>query len=488
MAANAKVSLKEQKATQKTQPSSGLPARGIGTAQNSSATRQVPRPQHDVYGTDVESLDTSVEASLVKEEKNQADGPKPEQQNLAADLEEASGIDEDGYEGQEADEEEPNQFGAKEIEILQRENLMNYTYAEQVKFLQSVGIRQGFRTLEGDSYPSTTDGQPTQWEDQVVSSEDYAHEEPVVPAHTSVKTQVMRPIAQHPRHYGQLSNTVGVTQKSPGIFQQGSHLRAQQRTAPQSSQRVVSNVQQNVGPLFSNQPPTYTQANVGPSSAIPIHLNSRPAAYGQATQIFQPMQRAISNPPRMQLPRVKPMELDAPANGRAGPGSLRRPYEDDLVGEPSIRPNDDYGHKALLSMSYEDLKKESFDLDPRAEAAVLSDDVLQKPLTERLEYVHKNLDAEKQAKFFSSLPTTEWEDAGDWFLDQFQSIIQRMKEARQTKRKLAQGFEEEVENRYSHVSKKQQQVEAAMDKMKQQGESLVPKSPLSSKSPRPKKR
>jgi flagellar hook-basal body complex protein FliE len=86
------------------------------------------------------------------------------------------------------------------------------------------------------------------------------------------------------------------------------------------------------------------------------------------------------------------------------------------------------------------------------------------------------------------LPTTEWEDAGDWFLDQFSSIIKRTKEARQKKRKLAQEFEKEVEKRHKHVSKKQHQVESAMSKMQTQGQGLVPRSPKPSVSPRPKKR
>ncbi|KAH9868943.1 hypothetical protein J1614_008020 [Plenodomus biglobosus] len=492
--ANAKVSMRDQTAAQKTQPSSGLPARGISTAQNSSATRQVPRQQwqsghgqgvtHGVYDTDVESLDTTVEASVAKDENKQAENFRHEQQDQAVDHDQASGSDEDGSERQDVDEDEEGegQFNAREMEILRTNNLMGYSYADQVKFIKSLGPQQGFPTVEGDSYPSTTDGQPTQWEEPVITSEDYACEEAVVSARPAVKNQATRPRAQQPQQYGQLSNTVAIGHKPSALFQQGTTLRAQQRTAPQSSQRIVSNVQP------TSQPPTYTQANVGAPSAIPINLNGRPAAYGQPGQNMQPVQRAISNPHRMQLPRVKPMEPCVPTNGRVGPGSLRRPVEDDLVSELSTRPNDDYEHKALLNMSYEDLKKESFDLDPRAGTPVLGEDVLQKPFIERLEYVQKNLDAERQAIFFSSLPTTDWEDAGDWFLDQFQSIIRRTKEARQTKRKLAQGFEDEVEKRYKHVSKKQEQVEAAMDKMKQQGEGLVPKNPLPTKNSPSKKR
>ncbi|KAF2847004.1 hypothetical protein T440DRAFT_471333 [Plenodomus tracheiphilus IPT5] len=482
IAANAKVSLKDQTAAQKLQPQPALPARGINAAQNSSATREVPPQQwqpgqghgvtNDAYATDAESLDTTVNTSVFKEENRQADNFQHEKQDL--DQDETSGSDEDNSEGQDVYEE--HRFSASEIEILRKENLMDYSYTEQARFLETVGLRQGFRTVDGDSYPSTTDGQPTPWEEQTIPSEDYTHDDVIVPARPAVKYQVTRPNVQQAQQHGQQPNARGSGHKSTALFQQGSNLRAQQRNAPQAHERVVSNVQAPIGALSFSQPPTYSQANVGTTSAIPVHLNGKPVAYGQISQATQPLQRAVSNSHRMQLPKVKPMEPLVPANGRLGPGSLRRPVEEDTVSEAPTRPNEDYEPKTLLAMSYEDLKKESFDLDPRAEAPMLGEEILQKPLVERLGYAQKNLDTEKQSKFFSSLPTTEWEDAGDWFLDQFQSIIQRTKEARQTKRKLAQSFEQEVERRYKHVSKKQQQVEAAMAKMKQQGEGLVPKS------------
>ena len=132
-------------------------------------------------------------------------------------------------------------------------------------------------------------------------------------------------------------------------------------------------------------------------------------------------------------------------------------------------------------MSYGQLRNESFDTNPRARPSVPSKEDLQKPLVERLELVQQNPDAVQQSEFFQSLPTTEWEDAGDWFLDRFQDIIRRTKEARQKKRKLAQEFEAEVEKRHEHVSKRQHQVQQAMEKMKSQGEGLVPRSPRSRK-------
>lgn len=135
-------------------------------------------------------------------------------------------------------------------------------------------------------------------------------------------------------------------------------------------------------------------------------------------------------------------------------------------------------------MSYDQLKNEDFDTVPRGAPQPLSEDMLHKSLAERLEHVWKSLDAGDQGKFFRALPTHEWEESGDWFLGRFTDIIQRTKDARQKKRKLAKEFEDQVETRYHHVAKKQQQVQNAMGKMKTQGQGLVPRSPRASKTPR----
>jgi len=145
-------------------------------------------------------------------------------------------------------------------------------------------------------------------------------------------------------------------------------------------------------------------------------------------------------------------------------------------------PIEDYDRPTLFEMEYEDLKKQDFDFVPRGITQVLPKDMLQKSLDERLTYVKQNLDVENQGKFFSSLNTDEWEDAGDWFVEQFGIIIKRTKEARQAKRKLAIAFETDIELRHKRVSKKQLLVEGALNKMKLHGESLMPKTPTPSRS------
>lgn len=147
-------------------------------------------------------------------------------------------------------------------------------------------------------------------------------------------------------------------------------------------------------------------------------------------------------------------------------------------------PVGDYDPEVLFKMNYDQLQKEDFDMDPRAAPAVLSEDMLDKPLRDRLEYVHKSLDSQDQTKFFTSLSIHEWEDSGDWFLEKFGGILKRTKEARRTKRQVAKEFEEEIETRHNHVAKRQRLVASAKADMRHQGQGLLLKSPArSSRSP-----
>jgi hypothetical protein len=135
-------------------------------------------------------------------------------------------------------------------------------------------------------------------------------------------------------------------------------------------------------------------------------------------------------------------------------------------------------------MKYEQLRNEDFDDNPRATAAILSEDMREKPLVDQLEYVQKSFNPTDKSKFCCELPRKDWEDAGDWFLSQFADIIKRTQEARQKKRKLAKEFEDEVERRHRHVADRKMQVEHALGEMQRQGQGLIPKSPRPSKSPR----
>jgi hypothetical protein len=352
---------------------------------------------------------------------------------------------------------------------------------------------------EGNSYPTTTsgppDGFPDNWTiDQEVASEHNGQRSSPSPvnrlmAGPSIRRPAQQAVSQAPQVPEPQHNML----KQANFFQQGAGIRQNQRTTanliPEAARHQTHSV-----PHLSSQSQSQNQANRDPgppakaasrqghpASAIPLHVQDPRLAPGPARiqPIYQPpvhSARPIESATTVTRPvPVKPKEEFM---------AQYEPITQDPIVEPPPGPIEDYDLPALYDKTYDELEAEDFDTVPRGKSQVLSEDVIQKSLEERLTHVRKHLDAGDQTKFFHSLKTSEWEEAGDWFLDQFSSIIARTKEARQKKRKLARGFEDEIEKRYRHVAKKQQVVKGALDKMKTQGESLVPKSPRPSKSPR----
>ncbi|KAL0257154.1 hypothetical protein SLS55_007964 [Diplodia seriata] len=146
--------------------------------------------------------------------------------------------------------------------------------------------------------------------------------------------------------------------------------------------------------------------------------------------------------------------------------------------DASSEPIQDYEDERLFKMSYSDLDKESFDHDPRADSTKNSfSHLTNSPLEERLRSAFRELRPEDQADFFASLTINEWEDAGDWFLEQFGDLLGRFKEARRRRRDVARKFEDEIRKRNDAVGRKRQCVEKEVGRIKGQGQRLLPDTP-----------
>jgi hypothetical protein len=494
---------------------SGLPARGVSNAQNSSAPMQ-PGPQRRVSGqpqghgvkrdpfdTDAESIDTTVNQSVVQVEDSKQRYQQHQHNGQVAGDGEVSDDDEEEYEEEEYEDFDDYVFTKDNIEYLRHNNLLHLSHNDKIGFLQQAARDGGLPTVDGDSYPTTTNGEPSELGGGQEAPSDY-HDEggPVSPSpqRPNLRFQSTRPFASQPQKQQQQPNmplpSHGM-QKQTSLFQQAAGFRDQARSTVPHAQYAGQNAEHYTPAQPSSQPPTHSQANLPIVPAIASHAFTHPNAYGQVSKSSQHASRQLPGPSRSQVQfqatNTKPVEPQAlpkrlsSARAKPEPVVQQPPVEQASIEEVQAGPDGDYDHDTLFQKQYDDLKNEDFDTDPRAKPAMLHEEDLQKPLEERLDIVQKNLDAGQQSDYFRSLPTAEWEEAGDWFLDQFSSIIQRTKQARQSKRKLAQGFEDEVEKRHKHVSKKQHQVEQAMDRMKAQGEGLVPRSPRPSKSPRPKR-
>ena len=443
--------------------------------------------QHDRYDTDAESLDTTTHGqSLIQAEVNQAS----RQQHYTQDGTDYSGSDDDseGFEDEQHDEQLEHLPTIQEL--AERYHIQHFSPEDQVAFMRE---RNEQWWDDGNSYPTTTsgppDGFPDNWTiEQDAPSEDKTQRPPLSPVNRPLAGSFARPSGQ--QSVARIQPVPELQQKMPkqtSIYQKSARIR--------QDQNVTTKVPTNNALQLSSQATAYDQVAVKsptPTKAIPQQataFQSNPfTSHGPRQSIGLPRAQPFHQP---LVHHARPMESavpfapPVPANPKIEePVSDHKPVTQDIAVEPTPKPFEDYDLPDLFQKEYNELKAEDFDTEPRGKMHVLSDDMNQKPLTERLAHVRERLDVGDQDKFFRALPTREWEDAGDWFLEQFNSIITRTREARQQKRKLATEFEDEIEKRYRYVAKRQHHVEGALDKMKTQGEGLVPKSPRASKSPK----
>lgn len=488
LGANAKVSIRRDLPNQQSSVPSGLPTRGAGHAQNTSAVVQqhaAPRQsgrgpgQHrDQYDTDVESLDTTSFPSTVKGESE--DNQTHQQQHQVVLHGEDSDTDEedeeDQYEERHVDVEN-FEFTHEETQYLQEEGAQNLKRAEQVGIVLQRRHGADLRTIDGDSYPTTTNGDPSEWleEDVVPQHHESYGDSPASNQMATAFDKLLFPATPASLPRGRTAKVGHALPQRTNMFHQSAVIRDQERSVTRLPRE---NQQPRNGKAIpaTSQPPTYSQVRKDAVTASP---------FGRAKA-----HKEVNKPLRMLgIHTHHDLKPEEPRLNVVAESNRQLQYQEQRSDEGTEGTHDlDYDAGELFAMSYDKLKDEDFDTNPRAGPQVLTDDVLQKPLTQRLEFVQKNLDAERQGEFFRLLAASEWEDAGDWFLDQFSSIIQRSKEARQKKRKIERDLENEVEERYLHVSKKQQQIKGAMSEMKTQGEGIVSKSPRGSKSPMPKRR
>lgn len=136
----------------------------------------------------------------------------------------------------------------------------------------------------------------------------------------------------------------------------------------------------------------------------------------------------------------------------------------------------DYGVHQLANMDYQKLQAESFDHVPgHVPYHGLPDPSL--PLSERLRNIypdktHKDKAARAKA-FFASLTITQYEECGDLLLDGFRDVMDRLRQARQQKRKAARAMEEQIAKREEWVRKKRGVCELELGRLRSAGTAVV---------------
>ncbi|KAK7183009.1 hypothetical protein DPSP01_006042 [Paraphaeosphaeria sporulosa] len=482
------------------------PLRALGTGQpnpppstlQNSHRQQLDDHQHRRYDTDAgSSIDTTIhEHSTFNQGEDQRIQQRHSVQRNGHDGDEYS--DEDQQSASEDGSDEDGESGGDDDQddYHDQDQHQGQDHDEFIEEAKKEMKTQGLFHDEGNSYPSTTSGPPDEQCDQrglrqqaLVDHGDYdrpenPHLQPpaqgITTRYTLPTFQQARPLAAGPSNM-----------PAPSVYQKGAAIRksAQQASAPLEVLRGVARQTNAAAPnIIPSNGQTVPQALRQPKGAheqqisVPAGPHPQHGAPLPSVKPFPPptTQASVANPTPILALRSAPTQTQLLL--KEDPAAPYRSIEEDAPNDTE-GPIGDYDTPGLFNMDYDELRVEDFDCEPRRTARVLSTDMLNRDLNERLPYVQENLAPADQHQFFRSLPTREWEDAGDWFLARFGDIIKRAKEARQNKRKLARAFEDEVEKRYRKVAKRQQNVEAALGQMKEKGQGLIPKSPRASRAP-----
>jgi hypothetical protein len=433
-----------------------------------------PKVKREAFDTDAESLDTTMPSVSVAHAGGQDQGYDQHEIDEHKSLY-GQGDDEgdDEYEeGGDYDQHGHGRFSpTHEMELVEGLDLQDLPPEFQNRVLNKLSPVWD----EGNSYPTTTSGVPDDLQQDHLQDSDSTsdfedNQVEFSPQRNATANQpthyVPSQLLQHPPAASEVVRPV-----QNRIFQQSAAIRNQAILEPNPN----APVQKNAAVPQSSQPPNYSQATLQPQPTHVINANVQQNASRLNGHAL----------PQRGAQQAKSIAPAGPARPSETAHTIRQHGMTPLVGrvvstveERNVDPVEDYDVPALLKMDYNQLKNEDFDTVPRADRPVLSDDTVDKISGENLEHVQNNLNATNQANFFSSLTKSEWENVGDWFSERFAAILERSKQARQQKRKIAQDFESEVEKRHEHVAKKQRQVAEALGKMRNQGQGLLPKSPM----------
>ncbi|EMC93464.1 hypothetical protein BAUCODRAFT_37147 [Baudoinia panamericana UAMH 10762] len=160
--------------------------------------------------------------------------------------------------------------------------------------------------------------------------------------------------------------------------------------------------------------------------------------------------------------------------------------EHDYPSDPLVHTNNpveaqmerdlEYEPSSLYQMQFNELRAGTFDFPPGIESSLTFGDALSDSLEAGLHKTQK-----LQLEFFKSLTIKQWEECGDWFLDRYGDIMDKLKSSRRERRKAALVFESEVERRHHAVARKRTIMEDALSEMKTSGAQLLQGTPKRAK-------
>ncbi|KAF2098459.1 hypothetical protein NA57DRAFT_56128 [Rhizodiscina lignyota] len=256
-------------------------------------------------------------------------------------------------------------------------------------------------------------------------------------------------------------------------------------TRMQQTPHDLRNVGSKGATMHPTQGPRQLQQQPPPR---PGHANSNVAVRGRALQ-----ETSLAQTVTPATRQLKPDSIHKPeqqsSTVHADTVNPASNQQNNVNGDHFIIPNTentaekitlDYEPDYIKRMDYSELQQESFDLNHPATPFRLPDQVRDEALSARMAFV-ASMDATNMAEFFASLTLTEWEEAGDWFLEQFGDLLKKFRAARKHKRAVAEEIEQQVHGRHEQVERKKRKLDHALTNMKQSGAEVLHGTPQKKK-------
>ena len=138
----------------------------------------------------------------------------------------------------------------------------------------------------------------------------------------------------------------------------------------------------------------------------------------------------------------------------------------------------DYSPDQMLSMTFNQLSNEPFDLASDPDRPSLPQDISSGTLTAKMDYIFEKLKDDEtkfiqRRAFFLSLSIEQYEECAKLMIGQFSAIILKLTDARQNRRRVAKDFEEEVAKREGRIRGKTAIVSNNLGRLKRGGEEVV---------------
>jgi hypothetical protein len=145
-------------------------------------------------------------------------------------------------------------------------------------------------------------------------------------------------------------------------------------------------------------------------------------------------------------------------------------------GSPTPKKNRfrlDYPQEVLQRKSFSDLENEPFDFIPAPITPEPSSSPSPEPkqaqsMADKFSHLRTLSEADQRA-YLSTLSITEWEEFGDQLIAEFSTMLSKIKDARQARRKTVAVFEAEIKRRHERVQRNDADLDKKLAEMKEGG-------------------